>query len=132
MLYIAQRSAGGQKAGIRDIAKSVAAPEPFIAKILQDLVKKQLLSSAKGPNGGFYLDEQGMDRSLADIVVAVDGNKIFSGCGLGLAYCSDAKPCPIHNQFKQLRTEIFDMLSSATLSTFHEQLDNHMAFLKRD
>ena len=132
MLYIAQRSTTGLKTGIREIAKNVTAPEPFIAKILQDLVKKQLLLSAKGPNGGFYLDEVGLQFSLADVVTAVDGDKIFSGCGLGLAYCSDKKPCPIHHRFKKVRDEIYEMLTTAKLGEFHEQLDNQLAFLKRD
>ena len=130
MLYIAQCSAKSLKTGIHDIAENVNAPEPFIAKILQDLVKKGLLSSVKGPGGGFYLDDAGLKRSLAEVVTAVDGDKIFSGCGLGLTYCSDAQPCPIHPRFKKLRQEIYDMLSSATLGEFHQQLDSREAFLK--
>lgn len=132
MLYIAQRSAKGLKTGIREIAQNVNAPEPFIAKILQDLVKKQLLSSAKGPHGGFFLDAKGLQLSLAAVVSAVDGDKIFSGCGLGLAYCSDAKPCPIHAEFKKIRNDIHEVLSKATLGDFHEQLESQLAFLKRD
>lgn len=132
MLYIAQRSVNGLKTGIREIAQKVSAPEPFIAKILQDLVKKQLLMSAKGPNGGFYLDEKGLTFNLAQVVLGIDGDKIFSGCGLGLAYCSDKKPCPIHHRFKKVREEMYDMLSNARLGEFHEELENNLAFLKRD
>lgn len=132
MLYIAQRSTKGLKTGIKEIAQKVSAPEPFIAKILQDLVRKQLLLSAKGPTGGFYLDENGLNFNLAQIVTAIDGDKIFSGCGLGLAYCSDKMPCPIHHRFKKVRDEIYDMLSSSRLGEFHEELENKLSFLKRD
>lgn len=132
MLYIAQRSASGHKAGIKEIAKNVNVPEFFIAKILQDLGKRQLVLSAKGPNGGFYLDNDGMDTPLASIVIAIDGDKIFSGCGLGLDYCSESKPCPIHFQFKQIREDMHQMLSDAKIGQFHELLENQLAFLKRD
>jgi len=132
MLYIAQHSASGHKTGIKEIARNVNVPEFFIAKILQDLGKKQLVLSAKGPNGGFYLDEAGMSIPLSSIVVAIDGDKIFSGCGLGLEYCSETKPCPIHFQFKQIREEIYQMLSNARIGQFHELLENQLAFLKRD
>ena len=57
MIFIAQKSKDGNKVGIKEIAKGIDSPEHFIAKILQDLGRRGLLQSAKGPNGGFYLDE---------------------------------------------------------------------------
>ncbi|MBS1614799.1 MAG: Rrf2 family transcriptional regulator [Bacteroidetes bacterium] len=132
MLFVAQQSSKGKKAGIREIATNVEAPEPFIAKILQNLGKKKLVQSAKGPNGGFFLDEQGLNQSLADIVAAIDGDKIFSGCGLGLSNCSDQKPCPIHFQFKQIRDDLQTLLMDAKLGQFNFQLENQLAYLKRN
>lgn len=89
LILIAQKSKNGYKTGIKEIAESIDAPEPFIAKILHDLSKKGLVQSLKGPAGGFFLDKGSLKNSLADIVKAVDGDKIFSGCGLGLHYCSE-------------------------------------------
>lgn len=132
MLFVAQQSSKGQKAGIREIAANVEAPEPFIAKILQNLGKKKLVQSTKGPNGGFFLDENGLNQSLADIIEAIDGDKIFSGCGLGLGNCSDQKPCPIHFQFKQIRDDLQALLMNAKLGQFNFQLENHLAYLKRN
>jgi len=130
MIYIAQQSKNGNKAGIKEIAKGIASPEHFIAKILQDLSRRGLVQSAKGPNGGFYLDKPSLSYSLADIVKAVDGDKVFSGCGLGLNYCSETKPCPIHNEFKKIRTDMYHMLQAAKLNDLHKQLENKVAFLK--
>ncbi|MCH5714809.1 RrF2 family transcriptional regulator [Niabella hibiscisoli] len=101
MIFIAQKSREGERVGIKDIAKSIEAPEHFIAKILQDLSRKNLVLSAKGPNGGFYHDQQSAQCTLADIVKTIDGDKIFSGCGLGLKQCSESHPCPIHHEFKK-------------------------------
>jgi len=84
MIFIAKRSKAGEKAGIKEISKEIDSPESFIAKILQELSRKGLVLSTKGPNGGFFLDEKLLDGSLAAIVKSVDGEKIFSGCGLGL------------------------------------------------
>ena len=55
VLFIAQKSADGTKIGIREIAKGIDSPEHFIAKILQDLSRKGMVQSQKGPAGGFYL-----------------------------------------------------------------------------
>jgi DNA-binding IscR family transcriptional regulator len=72
-----------------------------------------------------------MKQSLADIVKAVDGDKIFQGCGLGLKQCSEALPCPIHHEFKRMRKQLFQMLERAKVGTFTSTLENSLAFLKR-
>ena len=131
MLFVGQKSRDGNKTGIREIAEGIDSPEYFIAKVLQELSRKRLIQSQKGPAGGFYLDKKGMECSLADIVKAIDGDKIFLGCGLGLRECSEKKPCPIHNEFKKIRKEIHDMLQSARLNEFNEQLEKELIFLKR-
>jgi len=130
MIFIAQRTKNGCRTGIKEITKNIGAPESFIAKILQDLGKKGLLLSAKGPNGGFYLSEEGLNCSIADIVKAVDGDKVFFGCGLGLSFCSETQPCPIHNEFKKVRTAFYEMLKAARLNDLHEQLEKNMAALR--
>lgn len=131
MIFIARKSKAAAKVGIKEIAKGVDAPEFFIAKILQDLCRNGVLQSLKGPTGGFYLDETLLQCSLAEIVKVIDGDKIFSGCGLGLDYCSETKPCPIHHEFKKVRKDIYDMLENAKVGDLQEQLENKMAFLKQ-
>ncbi|WP_431211581.1 RrF2 family transcriptional regulator [Puia sp. P3] len=83
LLFIAQKTCNGSKVGIREIAKGIDSPEHFIAKILQGLSRKGLVQSQKGPSGGFYLDESSLNATLADVVRAVDGDSIFSGCATG-------------------------------------------------
>lgn len=131
VIYIAQRSKDGFKTGIKEIAKGIDSPEHFIAKILQDLCRSGLIQSSKGPSGGFYMDKQSLKYSLADVVKATDGDKIFTSCALGLDYCSETKPCPIHHEFKKVRKELSDVLHDAKLGAFYEKFDKNLAFLKQ-
>jgi Rrf2 family protein len=131
VLFIAQKTEDGGKVGIKEIAKGIDSPESFIAKILQDLSRKGFVLSAKGPTGGFYLDKACLSYSLADIVRAVDGDQLFSGCGLGLRNCSETRPCPIHNEFKAVRESIHAMLQAATVGDFNETLVQGLSHLKR-
>lgn len=131
VLFVAQKSSDGRKVGIKEIAKGIDSPEHFIAKILQDLSRNGLVQSQKGPTGGFYLDKPALNNTLADIVRKVDGDKIFSGCGLGLKQCSETKPCPLHEDFKKIRKEIFEMLQKAKLGEFNKRLEEELLFLKR-
>ncbi len=131
MIFIAQKSKEGRKVGIKEIAKGINAPEYFIAKILQDLCRKGLLQSLKGPTGGFYLNEKSLDCSLVEIVKSIDGDRLFYGCALGLKTCSETKPCPLHNEFKRVRSGIYNMLQNAKLGELQEQLESKMAYLKQ-
>jgi len=131
VIFIAQKSASGVNAGIKEIAKGIASPEHFIAKILQGLSRKGLVQSVKGPNGGFYLNENSRKNTLADIVEAIDGDKLFNGCALGLKNCSEKKPCPLHEEFKAIRTQLHQMLQSATVDGFNQELSRGLSFLKR-
>ncbi len=131
MIFVAQKSKDGRKVGIKEIANGIDSPEHFIAKILQELRRRELVQSVKGPNGGFYLDEQSMERSLADIVRVIDGDRLLTGCGLGLKQCSEKQPCPIHHEFKKIRKEIQLMLERSKIGEFTEQLENKLLFLRR-
>jgi Rrf2 family protein len=132
MIFIAQKSKAGRRVGIKEIAKAIDAPEYFIAKILQDLSRKGLVQSFKGPAGGFYLeDDETSQCSMADIVKAVDGDKLFTGCGLGLKNCSENRPCPIHKVFKRVREDIYNILEDARIGEFSKQLEKNLTFLKR-
>jgi Rrf2 family protein len=130
VIFIAQKSEGGRKVGIKDVAAGIDSPEHFIAKILQDLSKRELIQSSKGPNGGFYIDEASRKHTLADVVNAVDGDKVFKGCGLGLKICSEAKPCPLHNEFKEIRRQMHVALKSATIGEFNHILNSGLSYIK--
>ena len=131
ILFVAQKSKNDTKVGVKQIAKAIDSPEPFIAKILQDLGKKGLVLSAKGPTGGFYLDKAGLKKSLADIVNAIDGDKLFTGCGLGLKSCSAKMPCPVHDEFVVVRKHIKAMMQNAKLGDYNTALELGEKYLKR-
>ena len=130
MLHIARTSKVGTRVGIREIAKAIDSPEPFMAKILQDLSRKGLVLSIKGPNGGFYMNDVHQKISLAEIVTAIDGDQLFNGCGLGLKACNEKKPCPIHYEFKAIRTNLKAMLQTTALEDLTENLEKGLFHLK--
>ena len=115
MMYIVTISKDGAKVGIKEIARQTDTPEPFVAKVLQILSKRNIVSSVKGPNGGFYLEPKSRRLPLIDIVKAIDGDELFLSCGLGISNCSERKPCPIHYEYKAVRDQLKQMLTSNTI-----------------
>ena len=57
VVYVASKAGNNLKMGIKEIAKEIDAPEAFTGKILQILTKHQVISSLKGPYGGFFIEE---------------------------------------------------------------------------
>ncbi|HEY9002776.1 MAG TPA: Rrf2 family transcriptional regulator [Mucilaginibacter sp.] len=131
VFFIAHKTAEGGRVGIKEIATGIDSPEHFLAKILQDLSRRGVIQSAKGPNGGFYVDDVILNMPLSAIVEAVDGNSIFTGCGLGLEHCSEDNPCPIHHDFKSIRNQIQDLLKTTKIGEFNEDLNLGIAVLKK-
>jgi len=130
MIFVAQQSKEETRISIKDIAKGTDAPVHFIAKIMQDLSKRKLVHSVKGPNGGFYMDKLDLKNSIADIVKAIDGDKIYTDCVLGLKACSEKNPCPVHFEFKEVKKNLIKMIENNTIGDFNEKLDTGKFFLK--
>lgn len=124
VFFIAQKSEQGEKTGVKEIAKQIDSPEHFLAKILQSLSKKGLIQSVKGPNGGFYIPKDALDMNLAQVVEAIDGHSLFTGCAMGLKECSSKYPCPLHEEFGVIRNRISKMLKTTTIGQFNEELIN--------
>ncbi len=130
VIFIAQKSEGGRKISIKDVAAGIDSPIHFMAKILQELSKRDIIQSTKGPNGGFFIDTGSQKHTIADVVLAIDGDRIFKGCGLGLKNCSETKPCPLHNEFKVIRQKLNDALHTARIGEFNESLNFGLSFIK--
>ena len=123
LTIIARESKKGHKVGIKFICEHAQTPESFTAKILQNLVKRDIVSSQKGPSGGFYISRDLKEVSLYEIVDAIDGSGIFTKCGLGLSECNPQKPCPLHDQFEVVRDELVNMCKDSDLESLTTNLN---------
>jgi Rrf2 family transcriptional regulator, iron-sulfur cluster assembly transcription factor len=97
------------------IARDEGIPRPILSKVLQDLVRKGLLESRRGPGGGFTLSRRPELVTLRDIVAAIDGLDQFYTCVTGLSACSDEVPCPLHNMWKEMRVGLMETFETTTL-----------------
>ena len=130
MIYISTLPKGNDRVGLKEISKAINSPEAFTAKILQILVRENLLSSLKGPNGGFEMHEEGRNTHLYGIVQVIDGDQIFTGCALGLEKCSEDHPCAVHNKFKAIREHLAGMMMTTSLGDMAKGVQNGTNFLK--
>lgn len=130
-IFIAKYSLENEKVSFIEVAKEIDSPQAFTAKILQTLVRAGVVDSVKGVNGGFYIPIRRIPLTfLVHIVQAMDGNAVFSGCGLGLAQCNENHPCPVHDKFKIIRDELSFMLHTTSLEELALGIKSGETFLK--
>ena len=130
-IFIASQSYQNNRVGLKDIAKKIDSPEAFTAKILQILSKSSIINSVKGVGGGFEISKMAMKEiTLAQIVTALDGDRVFTGCGLGLDSCSEDHPCPVHDKFKAIRNELAFMLENTNLEELALGIKSGETFLR--
>lgn len=129
VVYLSIHAPEEKKLGIKQIASDLGFPEHYLGKILQDLVRKRIIKSAKGPHGGFYIDEKAMDISLLSLIDATEGLEFFSTCGLGLYECNEDKPCPIHREYQIVKGSFYKILSEKTIRDIRYDIENEIAFM---
>ncbi|AUC85693.1 transcriptional regulator [Polaribacter sp. ALD11] len=116
VIFIAQQAKTDKKVSISAISEAIDSPQAFTAKILQQLTKNKIVQSIKGPYGGFFIEEENLKTiALSNIVQVLDGESIYTGCGLGLHQCNEEKPCPLHFKFIEIRENLKKMLENTTL-----------------
>ena len=129
-LFIASQSNQNIRVTIKDIADNIDTPKSFTAKILQILAKKGIVHSIKGIGGGFEIPKEEIKKiSLSQIVTAIDGDAIFTGCGLGLNHCSKERPCPLNKKFQGIREDLAKMLENTYLEELATDINSGDSFL---
>jgi len=92
---------------------------PFLAKILQQLVKRKILTSSKGPHGGFSLARNPKDIHIIEVVKAIDGEDVFHRCVLHNENCISIErsrtPCTLHNDYVKARNKIEKLFETKTV-----------------
>lgn len=116
VIYLSINAREGEKIGIKKISADLGIPTPFLGKIMQSLAKHKMLSSTKGPHGGFGLGRKSSEISLMDIVEIIDGKDGFNDCIIRLESCTKGeKHCPMHSKYSQIRSELKDFFENKTV-----------------
>ena len=129
VIYLSSKEETGEKLGVKEIALYINASEHTVSKILQNLVRQNIVNSIKGPSGGFFITKAQQQQPIITIVNTIDGKDVFEECGLGLSKCSSTHPCPIHDDYKKGREIIRDLFTHKTIYALCQPVENGLAHL---
>ena len=120
-VYLA-RVPNGKFAMAKVIAEQEQIPAHFLAKILQDLTRKGLLRSSKGPSGGFALRTPAAQIRLLDLVEAVDGRAVADSFSQGLS---------ILDSWRDLHSRIMGYLEHNTIADVAKAFDSKKSAVEK-
>ena len=86
-----------------ELARATGSPANYLAKTLNALAKAGIVTSARGPRGGFTLAIASDELTLAHIVDCFDDVRPASQCLLGTRPCDPRQPCRAHERWSAVQ-----------------------------
>ena len=102
----------------------------YLEQLFGKLRRRRLVSSTRGPGGGYQLDRPMNQTTVSDIIFAVDEPLDATQCG-GKENCHDDQRCMTHDLWANLNVRMLDYLDSVTLADLVEQ-QNQRAHSRQD
>ena len=119
MLDLAIHQGAGPTA-LADIAQRQGISLSYLEQLFSRLRKRALVSSVRGPGGGYNLARNATDISVAEVIAAVDENVDTTRCG-GAHNCQANGPCLTHDLWQDLSDRIYDYLHHISLRDLVER-----------
>lgn len=116
VLYIAQQETDDESIRSDDVADALNVPRNYLSKILHILAKEGLLSSVRGPHGGFRLRVAAESLQLYRVIQPFDDIEPRRTCLLGRPQCSDRNPCAAHEMWKGISDQVGGFLKKTTIA----------------
>ena len=116
ILYVALMSDEKKRVQIDEIAEKLSVPKHFLGKILNKVVKEDILDSTKGPYGGFSINQNTLSTPLIKVLEVTEGLEQFTVCALGLRKCNSASPCPVHPHIDEFRGKLKTTFTETTIN----------------
>jgi Rrf2 family protein len=102
---------------VTEIAEAMLIPKSFLAKILQRLVRNNIVQSVRGVKGGFRLAKKTSDISLLSVMEAIQGVTGINVCAVDSRKCKISSACVVHPVWVELRKEVEARLKKQTIAS---------------
>jgi Rrf2 family iron-sulfur cluster assembly transcriptional regulator len=99
---------------LADISSRQEISLSYLEQLFSRLRKRGLVSSARGPGGGYLLGRNPTEISVSDVIAAVDESVDATRCG-GQKNCQHDDRCLTHDLWEELSRQITDFLQGITL-----------------
>lgn len=122
LVYLARQSEG-RTYGIGEIAASERIPSEYLRKLLSELRRHRLVSSAKGIHGGYMLARPAQSITLWEVFSLLDQDPYLDECII-CGSRDEERSCPICREWKHISDSLIDLLKCQTIADFASYVPN--------
>lgn len=120
LLHLAEAEVG-RSVQVAEIAATQQVPRKYLELILLDLKRAGMVTSRRGPGGGYVLARKPDEISFAEVIRLMDGPLALVPCASLNFYarcgdCHDEATCAIRKVMAQVRVEADRILTGTTLA----------------
>lgn len=105
---------------LADISQRQGISLSYLEQLFSKLRKRDLVSSARGPGGGYRLSRNASEINVAEVIAAVDEKVDATRCGGG-ADCQNGEECLTHQLWTDLSDQLYDFLNGISLGQLVEK-----------
>lgn len=120
VLYLAQHG-DARPVRVGEMAESLRIPRNYLAKILHQLARHDVLVSLRGKAGGFRLAGSADELPLSTIITPFDRVDERRRCLLGRPQCSDRTACAAHTRWKEVADTVAEFFRETTVADLLER-----------
>jgi Rrf2 family protein len=102
-------------ASAREIAEQYDIPVELMAKVLQRLARRGLVTSHQGTRGGYRLSRPSSARSVADVIQAIVGPLTVTACSTEAENCGQYAKCSVRDPLWRIKDRILAALATCSL-----------------
>ncbi len=121
----------GGPVSLADISERQAISLSYLEQLFSKLRKNGIVSSTRGPGGGYKLSNPTEDVSIVEIIIAVDESYRANGCSTK-EYCQAGTRCLTHDLWDELSDQIHGFLNGISLADLMSHKETAEIACKQD
>jgi len=116
---------------LANIAKRQDISLSYLEQLFARLRKHELVTSTRGPGGGYSLNRPPEEIAIAEVIMAVDETVDTTLCS-GESNCHEGRQCLTHELWNDLSRQIYSFLDNITLKQLMDESSIQKVALRQD
>ena len=116
-LLVLSKRKEGEFVQVNALSKDSDVPGPYLAKIIKTLAARQIVETRRGISGGVRLHPEARSTTFFEVCQALNDPITADSCLLSKKRCNGEAPCPMHDRWSVLRSQIVKFLHESKINS---------------
>jgi FeS assembly SUF system regulator len=123
MVMVELQASQGDVLNAQALAERSHLELPTVSKVLKLLVKTNLVNSYRGASGGYTLERDAKDISVADIIAAIEGPIAMTECSVEEGLCAQEEICSLRGNWQRISVAVAKAMQGVSLAEMAQPVE---------